>query len=365
MSRLHNATLSFDLKPSTPSSHHMYYTDGDAKSAFYIVAIIYTCACKALNQAEHDELMDITDKKVREGAEERLSGGISFEDFKTELSKIKDSSDAYNYQLNYARSIGLITDANCINAMHVRKCKANAVVSMINKARENGQDIVVFSPFRDLTIGDFKVYTRKRLVRSHELDEPFVKMSEKDKKSAIYRYKYPERYVRFFKENLKEQGVAEDEIKRDIRYTFDEDTGVYNFYTNSKERLFYNPKELSDKCLFADRITCKQLWKDINNPEFWQVFYHRVKFPGKKDVVSVLRDLHDANIRYYVEYDEPGGYINNGTLYYDPSREKDAKQLLQKYDYLDNTASTIKFNFDDALRDDWDYAERVEDRVPE
>ena len=60
-------------------------------------------------------------------------------------------------------------------------------------------------------------------------------------------YKYPENYVGFFIERLKEQGVNDSEIKRDISYTFNEDTGVYNFYINREKRPFYDSEVLKEK----------------------------------------------------------------------------------------------------------------------
>ncbi len=72
--RLDNAISMFEINPNLYSKNHKNYTDEDAKSDFYKVAVIYTCLCKALNQAEHDELMDRIDETVRDDAEERLSG---------------------------------------------------------------------------------------------------------------------------------------------------------------------------------------------------------------------------------------------------------------------------------------------------
>ena len=362
MNRLDNAILMFEVKPDLRLHNHMDYTDEDAKSAFYEVAVIFTCLCKALNQVEHDELMDTIDKSVRADAEERLSSSRSFEDFKARLSKVKKTNDAFNYQLDYAMRLGLISDENWIKAMHVRKCKANAVISMIKKAQENGQDIVVFPPFYDIDSGDFKVYTRQNLKKSQQLDEPFAQMTDSRRKNAKFMYKYPENYVGFFIERLKEQDVNDSEIERDISYTFNEDTGVYNFYINREKRPFYDSEVLKEKCLKANVNTIQHLWKDINKEQFWQLFYQRVQFPGHKDVVSVLKDLHDANIKYYIEYDERFG---DGTLYYDSSCEQEAEQLFQKYDYLFPAPERVDHSFDNALRHDWNEDEPIDYRETE
>ena len=89
MNRLDNAILMFEIKPDLYSKNHMDYTDEDAKSAFYEVAVIYTCLCKALNQVEHDELMDRIDETVRDDAEERLSGAPNTLSTAKEESKIE------------------------------------------------------------------------------------------------------------------------------------------------------------------------------------------------------------------------------------------------------------------------------------
>ena len=89
MNRLDNAILMFEIKPDLYLKKHRDYTDEDAKSAFYEVAVIYTCLCKALNQVEHDELMDRIDETVRDDAEERLSGAPNTLSTAKEESKIE------------------------------------------------------------------------------------------------------------------------------------------------------------------------------------------------------------------------------------------------------------------------------------
>lgn len=112
----------------------------------------------------------------------------------------------------------------------------------------------------------------------------------------------------------------------------------------------------------ANVNTIQHLWKDINKEQFWQLFYQRVQFPGHKDVVSVLKDLHDANIKYYIEYDERFG---DGTLYYDSSCKQEAEQLFQKYDYLHPAPERVDHSFDDVLRHDWNADEPIDYRETE
>ena len=363
MNRLDNAILMFEVKPDLRLHNHMDYTDEDAKSAFYEVAVIFTCLCKALNQVEHDELMDTIDKSVRADAEERVSGTpntlsptkeepkiesdepigtqraarinnelsqLGEEDYKKKITEKKSAEEAFYYQLNLARKVELITDDNWIEAMPIKECRTNAVISMIKKAQAAGGEIIVFPPLDDdrQKHNAFRVYTKNKMVRSTKLQYPFSIMQANRKKSVDFLVKIPEAYVEEFKNSLYQGGINAEMIEKNMCYTFDKETCVYNFYINKEKTSSYNPEEFKKSANKAGI----QLLEDIYDDDFKKPIYFGVRFRGDKDIISVLKDLYAYGVRYFLDYDST---TSVGNIYYDPSRENDVKEALQDYRYID------------------------------
>lgn len=366
MNRLDNAILMFEIKPDLYSKNHKNYTDEDAKNSFYEIAVIYTCLCKALNQAEHDELMGTIDKSVRADSEERLSSTpntlspakeeskiesdeligtqrkarinnelsqLGEEDYKEKIAEKKSAEEAFYYQLNLARKVRLITDDNWIEAMPIKECRTNATISMMKKAQATGGEIIVFPPLDDdrQKHNAFRVYTKNKMVRSTKLQPPFSIMQANRKKSVDFLVKIPEAYVEEFKNSLYQGGINAEMIEKNMCYTFDKETGIYNFFINKEKTSSYNPEEFKKRCTDANKAGIP-LFGDIHDDNFKKPIYFGVSFLGNKDIISVLKDLYAYGVRYFLDYDST---TSVGNIYYDPSRENDVKEALQDYRYID------------------------------
>lgn len=354
MKELDDAIFGFEVD----SSFHLYNIIGvqedDVKTDFYKLAKKYVKASIALNRAEYDELMDTIDRFVRNKAaniptkeepkiesdeligahrEAQINDALSQlkeEDYKEKIPEKKSAEEAFYYQLNLARKVGLITDDNWIEAMPIKECRTNATISMIKKAQAAGSEIIVFPPLDDdrQKHNAFRVYTKNKMVRSTKLQYPFSIMQANRKKSVDFLVKIPEAYVEEFKNSLYQGGINAEMIEKNMCYTFDKETGIYNFYINKEKTSSYNPEEFKKSANKAGI----HLLEDIYDDDFKKPIYLGVRFRGDKDIISVLKDLYAYGVRYFLDYDST---TSVGNIYYDPSRENDVKEALQDYRYID------------------------------